>query len=106
MSEAVVAEVVVRAPDGSSILDAAGPLSEETIGRYRASEEALAAVAERLEELGLDVVARGPTGMTVSAEREVFERLFGSGTDPVAVPAELADLVAGIVLPQPPELYP
>jgi hypothetical protein len=106
MAETVVAQVVVRAPDGSSILDAVGPVTEETIDRYRASDEAIAAVAERLEEHGLDVMARGPTGLTASAERPTFERLFGVGTDPIAVPEELADLVAGIVLPEQPELYP
>jgi hypothetical protein len=106
MAETVIAEVVVRAPDGSSILDAPSPVTEETIGRYRASEEANAEAAARLEALGIDVVGRGPTGVTISADREVFERTFGAATDPVAVPEELADLIAGIVLPERPELYP
>jgi hypothetical protein len=105
MGEKVVAEVVVRAPDGSSVLDAPGPITEETIGRYRASEEASAEAATRFETMGFEVVATGPTGLTVSAEEEVFARAFGTG-DEYAVPAELADLVAAVVRPERPELFP
>jgi hypothetical protein len=106
MDETVIAEAVVRAPDGSSILDVAGPVTEETIGRYRASEEAIAEAAARLEALGIKVVARGATGLTISAARELFERTFGTARDGIAVPEELADLIAGIVLPERPQLYP
>jgi serine protease AprX len=106
MGETVIAEAVVRSPDGSSILDAPGPVTEVTIGRYRASDEANAEAAARLEALGIDVVSTGPTGLTISADREVFERTFGTASDPIAVPEELADLIAAIVLPQQPQLYP
>ena len=104
MAETVVAEVVVRAPDGSSVLDAP-TVTEENIDRYRASEAATSEVRARLEALGVDVVGQGPTGLTVSASEEVFARVFGSVESP-SVPDELDDLVAGIVLPQRPELFP
>lgn len=106
MSKPVIAEVVVRAPDGSSILDAPGPVTEETVDRYRASDETSAEAAARLEALGIDVLGRGPTGLTISAERELFERTFGTATHPITVPEELADLIAGVVLPERPELHP
>jgi hypothetical protein len=105
MGERVIAEVVVRAPDGSSVLDASGPVTEETIGRYRPSVEASAEAAARLEAMGFEVVGRGPTGLTVAAEEEVFTRAFGAG-DEYAVPADLADLVAGVLRPEQPELFP
>jgi hypothetical protein len=70
------------------------------------SEEANAEAAARLEALGIDVVGRGPTGLTISAPRDVFEQVFGTATDPIAVPGELADLIAAIVLPERPELFP
>jgi hypothetical protein len=105
MGEKVIAEVVVRAPDGSSVLDAPGPITEETIGRYRASEDASADAATLLESMGFEVVGRGPTGLTVAAEEEVFARAFGTG-DEYAVPGELADLVAAVVRPEQPELFP
>jgi len=105
VGETVIAEVVVRAPDGSSILDAPGPITEETVDRYRPSDETTAEAAARLEALGVEVLGKGPTGLTISAEREVFERTFGTVTGPIAVPEELADLVAGVVLPERPELH-
>ena len=106
MAEKVIAEVVVRARDGSSILDAPGPITEETIDRYRASDEMSAEAAARLEALGFDVLGTGPTGLTISAERDVFERTFGSPTGTINVPGELADLIGGVVLPERPELHP
>ena len=104
MAETVVAEVVVRAPDGLSVLDAP-TVTEENIDRYRASEAATSEVRTGLEALGVDVIGQGPTGLTVSASEEVFARVFGSVESP-SVPDELDDLVAGIVLPQRPELFP
>lgn len=104
MSEPVIAEVVVRAPDGSSVLDAP-PMTAENIDRYRASETATSEVRARLEALGVDVIGQGPTGLTVSADEEVFARVFGSAQSP-SVPGELNDLVAGVVLPEQPELFP
>jgi hypothetical protein len=106
VTEPIIAEVVVRARDGSSILDAPGAITEETIDRYRASEETRAEAAARLEALGFDVLGSGPTGLTISAERELFERTFGTATAPITVPEELADLIAGVVLPERPELHP
>jgi hypothetical protein len=105
MSETVIAEVVIRAPDGSSVLDAHTAVTEETIARYRASEAATSQVKARLEALGVDVVAQGPTGLTVSASNEVFALVFGS-TEAPSVPDGLEDLVAGIVMPERPELFP
>jgi hypothetical protein len=104
MAETVIAEVVVRAPDGSSVLDAPA-VTEENIDRYRASEAATSEVTARLEALGVDVVGQGPTGLTVSASDEVFARVFGSAESP-SVPDELDELVAAVVLPQRPELFP
>jgi serine protease AprX len=106
VGEKVIAEAVVRAADGSSILDAPDPVTEATIGRYRASEANLAEAAARLEALGIDVVARGPTGLTLSANTELFERTFGTAIDGPAVPEDLADVIAAIVLPERPELFP
>jgi hypothetical protein len=51
------------------------------------------------------VVARGPTGLTVSADAETIARVFGSAQAPT-VPEELATLVAAVVLPEQPELFP
>jgi hypothetical protein len=105
MSKDVVAEVIVRAPDGTSILDAAEAVTDETVGRYRPSEEAMSEVTALLEAEGVEVVARGPTGLTVSAEAETIARVFGSAQAPT-VPEELATLVAAVVLPEQPELFP
>jgi hypothetical protein len=108
MSGPVIAEVVVRTAEGSSILDAPEAIDSETIARYRPGADALADAAARLRERGFEIVQEGPTGLTVSAGPERFEETFATaGADTAArIPPELADVVAGVTFPRPPELHP
>jgi serine protease AprX len=111
MPDPVIAEVVVRSPDGTSILDAPTPLDAETIARYRPSADALRDAANRLGERGFAIVQEGPTSITISADRELFERTFSTSPGaetgaPAQIPPDLADVVAAVTFPRPPELHP
>ncbi len=108
------AQFVLKDAAGRSILDAGGPLTAETIAAFAIPEERLDEARRRLEALGLRVEAAGGPVLSVSGERVLFERLFGPLPEPPAageavrlpVPASLADIVAGVLLPPPPELFP
>jgi hypothetical protein len=110
MSDPVIAEVVVRSPDGQSIVDAPGPIGADTIERYRPSPETLRDAATRLRERGFTIVQEGPVSITVSADAELFEQVFaaapGPEGPPARIPADLADVVAAVTFPRPPELHP
>ena len=129
MTENVIAQVVLRSPDGSSILEASQPITAENIARYRVGVEVMERASTALEKLGFEVLEAGPTGFTMSGSRALFERTFDTVLEenaatarsmlagdpnrprfvplrPLTIPAELSSLIAGVVMPGPPELMP
>lgn len=129
MAEDVIAQVVLRSPDGSSILDATQPITAETIARYRVGEEVVRRASGALERLGFKVLAPGPTGFTISGSRALFEQVFDTVLQesadrgqsalepgkvqprfvplrPLRIPDELSPLIAAVVMPVPMQLMP
>jgi hypothetical protein len=129
MTEDVIARVVLRNPDGSSILDATQPITAETIAKYRVGEEVVQRASVALEKLGFKILEAGPTGLTISGDRALFERIFHTvlqentsrapsalapraakprfaPLQPLRIPDELASVIAAVVMPAPPELMP
>jgi hypothetical protein len=123
MAEDVIAQVVLRSLDGSSILEAPQPITAATITKYRVGAEMIQRTSTALESLGFKVLAPGPTGFTISGNRALFERIFDTvlqeeditrarptlaprfaALRPLTIPAELSSLIAAVVLPVPPEL--
>jgi hypothetical protein len=122
MAEDIIAQVVVRSPDGSSILEAPQPITAATIAKYRVGAEMIQRASTALESLGFKVLAPGPTGFTLSGNRALFERIFDTilqedvtharptpaprfaALRPLTIPAELSSLIAAVVLPVPPDL--
>ena len=120
----VIAQVVLRGPDGSSILEASQPITAATIARYRVGTDTIQRASIALENLGFKVLAPGPTGFMISGSRALFERVFDTvlqenitrarpGTAPrfvalrpLIIPAELSSVIAAVVMPVPPELTP
>ncbi len=129
MEEKVTAEVILRSTDGSSILDAKGPITAENVAMYRVGEKIIDEASRKLGQLDFEVLQVGPTSITISVDKRVFESTFqttlqrqsieimgtkveGTGisfykaTEPIKVPKELSSLIADVVLPTPPEFYP
>jgi hypothetical protein len=107
LTDLVTAEVVLRSPAGTSVVDATEPIDASTVGGHMPSQEAVAEAARRLAELGFDVAQGGPVTVTVRGEPELFERTFGTagpGGEP-EVPQGLRDVVAAVAFPQKPELF-
>ncbi len=113
-SSPIHAQFVLKDAAGRSILDAGGPLTAETIAAFAIPPERLAEAKKRLEALGFRVEAAAGSLLSVSGEAALFARLFGTVPRPPAtgeavrleVPEALADLVAGVFLAPPPELFP
>jgi len=95
---------------------------------YHAPDELVYEARKRLARLGFRVQQADPTGISFAADRARFEAFFGTrleprdttmlseggrearrshleATEPIEVPAELADVGAAVVLPRPPELF-
>jgi len=129
MTENVIAEVILRSADGSSILDAGEGITAENIEKYRVGREVIDQASEALEGLGFEVVQAGPVSLTISGNKEVFERVFQTAleargaemmptkvsggtasyyeaTEPIKIPEQISPLVADVVLPTPPQFHP
>lgn len=129
MSERIIAEIILRSADGTSILDADEAITSETIKKFRVEEGVINEAKNKLESFGLTVEQMGATSITVSSEKDVFERVFCTilevahvntmetkleGTEqayyvtkiPINIPLDLSDYVADVVLPTPPQFYP
>lgn len=125
MKSQIIAEVVLRAQDGSSYADAREPVSTENIKQYVIDGERKREAHKKLTELGFNVVASGPFSLSITGSKEAFERIFRtrlqqeSKTDestrahplysplsPIIIPKELVNLVAAVTFPAAPELFP
>lgn len=125
MTPQVTAEVILRTRGGESLVDAGEPPTSENIDRYKVEDDVASEATKKLNELSIKVLQTGPVSLSISAEKEVFERVFqtrlgevgGPGLGetgsaryeavaPIQVPRDLASLVAEVVLPIPPIFYP
>lgn len=125
MKNHVIVEVVLRASDGSSFQDAEEPIRPEEIKHYTIDEDRKQEAHEKLQAYGFEVIAAGPFSLSVSCEKDTFERIFqtqlqavsapGIATEaktfyealsPIKIPEDLASFVANVAFPAPPELFP
>jgi hypothetical protein len=132
MAEQVLAQVILRMPAGSSMLDRQESITSENIAKYRVSQEVIKKASQKLEERGFQVSSTGPEGfpsLTISGDKSLFEEVFQTNLErqtpatrgmqdevgsrssyyaiePLRIPSDLSSLVADVVLPTPPELFP
>lgn len=120
MSE-VVAEVILRGPEGKSIVDAdQPPMSPAELAVYQPTLATSAAARAAFESRGFDVHDDGATGFSVSADQNVFEDVFSTRlrvatapdgseywqpADAIEIPDDFDPWVAAVVLPLPPEFF-
>lgn len=125
MSDEVIAQVILRSADGSSVLESDEPITSENVGSRGAEERVIEEAQRALRDLGFDVVQASEVGVTISGDKERFEDVFDTtleersdSTDadadrervyeakqPVRIPEELSSLVADVVFPVPPEFH-
>jgi hypothetical protein len=129
MAQPVIAEVILRKADGSSVMDAKEAITARNIAEYRVSEGTAEEASQKLRDRGFEVLQAGPTSLTISGDKGLFEDRFGTALKttstnmmpsdiegaetayyeakgPIRIPEDLSPLVADIVLPTPPQLFP
>lgn len=113
--ETFAAQLILKRADGGSILDAEGPITAETLARFRVPDDRIAFVRAELERMGFDVPQGDATSLSVTGPRELFATVFGleaaAASSNVAahatrIPDELSGHVADVVITPRPELFP
>ncbi len=120
MSE-VVAEVILRGPEGKSIIDAdRPPTGSAELAVYQPTFATSAAARAAFESRGFVVHDDGATGFSVSADQDVFEDVFSThlhietaadgsdywrAADAIQIPDDFEPWVAAVVLPLAPEFF-
>lgn len=125
----VVARVVLKGEGGNSLLDCPPGADPERLSAYLPSEERVRDVHAWFERHGFDVGDAAVTGLSVEAPKERFETVFATSLEsvhkdtevaghpgrtseyyrsvgPLRIPQELTDLVAAVVLAEPPDFFP
>jgi hypothetical protein len=115
MVEKVIAQVVLKASNGSSVLDS----DPESVV---IDDVIIAEASKKLRTLGCDVIAPGIHSLSISCEKQLFEEIFQTSLErieapkaaaiesffrcrgPVKIPDSLIPYVAGVLLPEPPGL--
>jgi hypothetical protein len=129
MAQSVIAEVILRKADGSSVMDAREAITAGNIAKYRVSEEVAEEASRKLRDSGFEILQVGPTSLTISGDKGLFEDRFGTALEitstnvmpsdiegaeityyeakePMRIPVDLSPRIADIVLPTPPQLFP
>ncbi|MCP4991761.1 MAG: hypothetical protein GY928_38585 [Colwellia sp.] len=127
-NQTVIAEVVLRGSDGSSILEEES-ISSKTAERYKIDENHMQLARENLLDYGFDVITTSPYSLSIQGDKRLFERVFKTrlrkrqvpisesplreeeqgffeAQDPIEIPEKLLPYVAAVTFPQPPELFP
>lgn len=109
------AQVVLKRPDGTSILDAREALTASVIDKYRVPPETSEAAGKALEALGFRVTGGDGTTMSIEGSRSAFASVFGLevGADTAGVaahatrlPDEVSDLIADVMVTPGPQFFP
>lgn len=125
MSDHVVAQVILRSAEGSSVLDADEPITSENVDAHRVGTNVVESAKRMLRDLGFDVVQASEVGLSISGDKDRFEEVFGTtlearsestdaepgdrrayeATEPIQVPEALSALVDEVTFPEPPEFH-
>jgi hypothetical protein len=81
MAQPVVAEVILRKADDTSVIDAQEAITARNISEYRVSEEVAEEASRKLQERGFEVLQVGPTSLTISGDQGLFEDTFGTALE-------------------------
>jgi hypothetical protein len=124
MGDTIIAIAILRSSDGKSVADTTQPITSEISGRIQIDEVRRQQTRERLEAHGVTIVSENPFSLSFSPDKTVFERIFKSQlrkvapkpdpsiskplyqiADAIEIPEDLAEHVAAVSIPSPPDLF-
>lgn len=106
------AQVFLRSASGASLKNPTAPVTAETVDQYRPPAATVRQAKKWLETAGFEVLETLPT-LGITGPAELFETHFEvprqaetqSTPEPV-VPLAWRGVIEGVVLTEPPELFP
>lgn len=124
----MIAHVILRKSDGTSIADTNRAMTAKNIDLYRVGDAVIQEASAKLEAMGFRVLSSGAVDLTIDGPKTLLETTFqttivqadpsdtikGTGDTqqhpytnvmPFIVPDELSDLIAQVVLPIPPQMF-
>lgn len=125
MAEQVTAQVILKTREGLSILDTNESITSENVEAYRVDDATIQQVSKELTRYGFQVGQPGPYSISITGDKSLFEQVFqtqlerrsASSTlelgassyyealNPLQIPEELSNQIAGITLSRLPELF-
>jgi hypothetical protein len=96
-SDTVQLDVVLRSASGQSILDKAPGDNRDLAQRFTASKETQAQALRALTELGFEILAATPLGVSIAGPAQLVRRVFGK--DEPVVPPSLKPWIDAVRFP-------
>ena len=109
------AQLVLKAEDGTSILDAKGAMTADRVAEFKVRDDRVAFVRAHLQKLGFDVPQGDAMTLSIVGPRTLFAKVFGLevdvqqtgvGAHATHIPEVLSDYVADVFVTPKPELLP
>lgn len=128
-NEEVVAVVSPRSIGGVSLFEATAPITADNVGEFHSEASDIAAASKELRKLGFRVLQEGPVTISIAGSRKLFQEVFGAklrkqktevmegreveyfavpgepAEQLLQPPGELSDLIEGVAIARPPELF-
>jgi subtilisin family serine protease len=82
----IYAEAVVRSASGASLLRSSSLVTSENVGQFQAEPDRITSAVKRLQAAGFEILEVGKASISIAAEREVYERSFGTTLEAVERP--------------------
>lgn len=129
-AEAVTAEVSLRSLGGTSLFEAEEPITPENVEEFRSDPRDISEASRELRRLGFEVLHQGETTISIAGPQKLFQDVFSTrlrkekrdvaegmkveffspsvdepDREVFQAPGDLADLVEGVAIARPPEVY-
>ena len=110
-----IAQLVMKRPDGRSILDLES-VTAATADLGNVTTDRAAQISNRLENLGFQVQSGNLNTLSIAGENKLFEDVFGisptaamvarTPAHSTRIPEDLTDFVADVFVTPPPDFFP
>lgn len=123
-AERIIAEVSPRSIGGVSLFDATTPITVQNVRQFYSQEPDITAASNELRKLGFEVLQEGAVTISISGSRKLFEDVFSAklakkkamvmehqeievlaSDQLLQAPGDLANLIEGIAIAHPAELF-
>jgi len=98
-AQTIQLDLVLRSASGESLLDKAPGDNQDLLERFAASPETQTRALEALRELGFEILAATPLGVSIAGPALLIRQVFGA--DELVVPPSLEPWIEAVRRPPP-----